>query len=337
MPTAISVPARFRWLPVLGWVLGVVVLATGGWSVRRAYDYRAAVREARAAGFDYRESPTPFAAIRADWHAAFCLATWLEHERRLDLPEGTDLAPLRPLLLRLDPTGLRAWQCRNVDALRGLTRLRTLSLTDSEVKDLTPLADLAQLQGLYLFGCTGVADLAPLASLTQLQVIDLRYCNAVADLAPLASLTKLQQLDLGGCTGVTDLAPLTGLTQLQRLHLGGCTGVADLAPLAGLAQLHTLSLFACTGVADLAPLASLAQLGELDLTDCTGVSDLTPLAGLTRLHGLILEGCTGVADLAPLAGLAHLQWLNLAGCTGLSAEMVAAFRAKHPTANLSGP
>ncbi|MCE9608760.1 MAG: hypothetical protein K8R23_00890 [Chthoniobacter sp.] len=151
-----TVPARFRWLPVFGWVLGVVVLATGGWSVWRAYDYRAAVREARAARFAFEESPTPFAAIRADWHAAFRRATWLEHKRELILPYGTDLAPLRPLLLRLDPIFLQARASRNVDALRGLTRLRTLILGDAEVKDLAPLAGLTHLQYLNLDRCTGL-------------------------------------------------------------------------------------------------------------------------------------------------------------------------------------
>ncbi|MCE9610537.1 MAG: hypothetical protein K8R23_10120 [Chthoniobacter sp.] len=262
------VPARFRWLRGLGWVLGVVVLATGGWSVWSAYDYRAAVREARAAGFYFLESPSPFAAIREDWHAAFRFATWLEHSRRLELPDGTDLAPLRPLLLRLDPTRLDAWQCRNVDALRGLTRLQTLNLSDSEVK-----------------------DLAPLASLTQLQVLGLTNSTNVADLAPLASLTQLKVLGLNGCTGVTDLAPLAGLTQLQELYL----------------------------------------------TDCRVVAELAPLASLSRLQQLYLGGCTRVTDIAPLAGLTQLQWLALSGCRGLSAEVVEAFKAKHPTATIFYP
>ncbi|KAB2644303.1 MAG: leucine-rich repeat domain-containing protein [Verrucomicrobia bacterium] len=168
-----TVPARRRWWRVLGWGMLVAAVAICGWSGWRAYDYRAAVREARAAGFFFLESPTPLAAIRADWQAALRLATWTERERRLELPDGTELAPLRPLLMRLDPTDLTAIRCRHVDALRGLTRLRLVDLTGSDVKDLAPLASLAQLQRLDLTNCTGIADLAPLAGLAQLQSIDI--------------------------------------------------------------------------------------------------------------------------------------------------------------------
>ena len=56
-----------------------------GW---RAYDFRRAVREAEAAGFDFQQSPGPVALIRADWHAAFRGATWFERERTLSLPRG---------------------------------------------------------------------------------------------------------------------------------------------------------------------------------------------------------------------------------------------------------
>ncbi|MCE9610443.1 MAG: leucine-rich repeat domain-containing protein [Chthoniobacter sp.] len=225
-PELLPIPDRFRWWRWLGWALLVAVLATCGWSVWRAYDYRAAVREARAAGFNYVESPTPFARIRANWQAAFHLATWTNHTRALWLPVGKDLAPLRPLLLRLDPIHLQAAQCRNVNALRGLTRLRVLNISGLEVADLAPLAELTQLQTLYLGDCKGVTDLAPLAGLTQLQTLSLNNCTGVTDLTPLAGLTRLQTLSLDGCTGVADLAPLAGLAQLDEIRLGGCTGLS---------------------------------------------------------------------------------------------------------------
>ncbi|MCE9610469.1 MAG: hypothetical protein K8R23_09775 [Chthoniobacter sp.] len=258
---------RFRWGRVLGWGLIVALVAAACWSGWREYDYRAAVREVRAAGFRFDESPTPFAAIRADWYAAFRLATWLDHRRDLTLPTGTDLAPLRPLLLRLDPTGLTVYQSRNVDALRGLTRLRTLILSGTDVKDLAPLAGLMQLQDLDLTD-TGVADLTPLAGLTQLRGLVLSV-TGVTNLGPLAGLSRLQGLHLSGCLGVADLTPLAGLTQLRSIRLSG-TGVADLTPLAGLTRLQGLSVG--EGVKDLAPLLGLTQLEFLDLPRSAGPS-----------------------------------------------------------------
>ena len=224
LPTA--APQRRRWwLRPAGWAVALlaVLFGWGGW---RVYDDHAAVREVQALGFRLEESASPFAVIRADWHAAFRLATWTEHRRALTLPDGSDLAALRPLLLRLHPTVLTAYGCRNVDALRGLTGLRVLGLYGSDVQDLAPLAGLAQLQSLSLTGCTGVTDLAPLAGLAQLRWLDLVGCTGVADLAPLAGLTQLPWLGLVGCTGVADLAPLAGLAQLQWLYLIGCTGLS---------------------------------------------------------------------------------------------------------------
>ena len=198
LPTA---PARRRWWRVLGWGMLVAAVAICGWSGWRAYDYRAAVREARAVGVHCVEI-TPWAAIRADWRAALRLATWTEHQRVLELPAGTDLAPLRPLLLRLDPTFLRAHECRHLDALRGLTRMRVLEITLSEVKDLAPLAGLAHLQSLYIGGCTGVADLAPLAGLAQLRVLHLHGCTGLGAGAVVAFKKSHPQVRVSGLNGL---------------------------------------------------------------------------------------------------------------------------------------
>ena len=199
---AASQTRRRWWRRPWGWML-VLLLGWLGWVEWQEYDFRGAVREAEAAGFDFQQSPGPIALIRADWHAAFRWATWRGRERKLRLPEGCDLAPLRPLLLRLHPTTLNALRCRNASAIRGLTGLHELGLYDSDVNDLAPLAGLKRLQQLSLNGCTGVTNLAPLAGLTQLQFLYLTDCTRVADIAPLAGLVQLEWLDLLGCMGVS--------------------------------------------------------------------------------------------------------------------------------------
>jgi internalin A len=64
---------------------------------------------------------------------------------------------------------------------------------------------------------TAVADLAPLADLSELRVLDLQNTR-VMDLGPLAGLAELKALDLKN-SAVADLRPLTGLTGLQVLYL----------------------------------------------------------------------------------------------------------------------
>ena len=101
LPTA--APQRRRWwLRPAVWALALlaVLFGWGGW---RVYDDHAAEGEARAAGFGWETGESPLAVIRADWHAAFHRVTWRDHRRYLTLPAGSDLAALRPLLLRLRP------------------------------------------------------------------------------------------------------------------------------------------------------------------------------------------------------------------------------------------
>jgi internalin A len=68
-----------------------------------------------------------------------------------------------------------------------------------------------------------VTDLGPLAGLAGLQKLDLFGCAGVADLGPLAELAGLQQLDLFGCSGLRHFEPLRGLlTTLENLCLCNC-------------------------------------------------------------------------------------------------------------------
>ena len=64
---------------------------------------------------------------------------------------------------------------------------------------------------------TQVSDLTPLAELNNLTRLDL-YETQVSDLSPLAELTNLEALDLAG-TQVTDLSPLVKLEKLEWLLL----------------------------------------------------------------------------------------------------------------------
>jgi hypothetical protein len=108
----------------------LLALAATAWVGWRAYDHRAAIREAQAAGYTW-EVREPIALIRANWRAAFQKDTWTESYWLLHVGAGRDLASLRPLLLRLRPTVLFAPDCKdaNLDALKGLSGLQHLNLS----------------------------------------------------------------------------------------------------------------------------------------------------------------------------------------------------------------
>ena len=164
----------WRRLLLRWWPIGLLI-ATLGWVAWRQYDFRAAVREAKAAGLDFKMSDNPFAVIRKDWRAAFRKATWTDHQRELAIPYGTDLAPLKSLIYRLRPTKLAAERCENVDALRKLTSLEELHLSPCfSLKDVDVLKGLTRLQRLDLGGCT-FQNVDALKWLTRLQWLNLSY------------------------------------------------------------------------------------------------------------------------------------------------------------------
>ena len=128
--TTPALPHRRRWVRRPGvWVLAVL-LAALGWGGWREYDFRCAVREARAAALDFRMDESPLGQIRGDWHAAFDKDTWTDRERRLIVPDSRDLAPLRPLLHRLGPTVLQVSDGQHLEALQGLTELKRIFLPE---------------------------------------------------------------------------------------------------------------------------------------------------------------------------------------------------------------
>ncbi len=140
----------------------------------------------------------------------------LEHAVRLTALDlsGNPLADLRALAslprldeLRLDGTGVDAWQVAT------LTGLRRLSLRGNGVDDVSGLAPLVRLEHLDIGG-NRIADLWPLANLRRLA--ELRADgNAVADVAPLLGLASLEVLDLRG-NPVDDTEALERLPRLPR-------------------------------------------------------------------------------------------------------------------------
>ena len=222
------------------------------------------------------------------------------------------------LITRRDMAALRALNpdhgVRQLTGIEWAVNLRQLCVTQSTVSDLAPLAGMASLRDLVLYG--DFADLSPLASLASLRYLYLSGQRggrldrrATWDLAPLAGLRSLTSLHLTR-TAISDLAPLAGITSLTSLglSLNAISNLANVASLARLPSLTALYLYS-SGVAELGPIAGMTQLTHLDLGH-NGISDLAPLAGLTSLTWLRLVG-NQVADLGPLAGLTALETLHL--------------------------
>ena len=131
--------------------------------------------------------------------------------------------------------------------------------------DLSPLAGLINLTGLYLYN-NNIPNLSPLASLINLTELYLDNDN-ISNISPLANLINLTDLWLG-VNSISDISAVAGLTNLTSLTLYN-NRISDISAVAGLTNLTWLTL-SDNSVSDLSPLVANAGLGNGDTVDVTG-------------------------------------------------------------------
>jgi hypothetical protein len=216
-----------RWFRRVLWTALAAAVALFGWMSWRAYDERAAIREAQAAGWRWQSSD-PVSLILKSWRNAWRKTTWTFRYRQIVLPDGTDLVAARPLIIRLRPTILVANRCpnTNLDSLQNLHALQELYLEDSTgLQNVNGLRKLHALKELRLDGCTGLKNADGLQGLRALQTLSLIRCRGLEKLDGLKDLPSLQSLTLLRCTGLQAVVGLCGIPSLKWLDLRGCTGI----------------------------------------------------------------------------------------------------------------
>ncbi len=156
-----------RWLGVL--LLGYFAYA--GW---KAYDYRAAVKEAEALGWTITNT-SPFDDIKKHWRAAFRGETWTQIQRNLEINGPKGFTGHESLLLRLNPQALAIFHCHdplNFSTLKHLPDLRILMIEDAAAmtdENMDEIQELTNLIGLYFGNCPRLTHLNPFIGLKKLE------------------------------------------------------------------------------------------------------------------------------------------------------------------------
>lgn len=232
-----------------------------------------------------------------EWLEVLDISRDVDYERPLsEIP--IDLKKLKSLRL----FGIFGYRIMNLSPLADLSQLQLLDCGDNQIEDLSPLSKLNQLQKLYCRG-NKIVDLSPLSELSQLQQLDCES-NQIMNLNPLSKLCHLQQLDCG-FNQIENLNPLSKLDQLQRLDCRD-NYISDLNPLSKLNQLQQLKC-GLNYISNLNPLSKLNQLQQLYCWH-NYISDLNPLSKLNQLQQLGF-GSNRITDLSPLSKLSQLQQL----------------------------
>ena len=165
----------------------IALITLIGWQMWKLNAYNNAVREAKAAGFEWT-CDDAISLIRQDWRNALKKETWGAHARVLYMGKVPDLGRYREMLHCLRPTGLSFWGDENVDILKGLTGLKELEVGGCPaLQNVDDLKDLTGLQQISI-NSTALQNVDGLKGITGLKELDLTGSNKI----PAAALRELR-------------------------------------------------------------------------------------------------------------------------------------------------
>lgn len=183
-------------------------------------------------------------------------------------------------------------QTRDIEVLSGLTSLRSLTLREITLPDLSLLLPLPELRALDL-KLGGTNDLSLLPRIGQLQYLELWMVRRLDDVAPLAKVPSLRYVHLEAFKQVTALpSDLSRLSRLDTFWIETMKGLTDLTPLLTAPALQRVALVNMT---HLEP----AQVGVL--ADHPALRNLIAGLGSDRKNRAVREllPLTGAGDWDP--------------------------------------
>jgi len=191
-----------------------------------------------------------------------------------------------------------------LDGIQCLESLNFLRLTghgclSDYVRDLEPLADLEELDRLYLSqNC--IEDISPIAGLTGLVELDLIQ-NEVNDLRYISNMSGLKKLSISRYDieiEEEELETIAGLTRMQSL-IFNVPGISSLEFLSGMKDLTSVVIGSTQNtISEITPLEDLQDLSVIDIKH-TETKDLSPLQNLINISELDLRW-NEIRDLDPL-------------------------------------
>ncbi len=193
----------------------------------------------------------------------------------------------------------------SVDFLKKTPQLQYLNLSHNKVADLQALDGLLELKSLSLVQ-NSMLNITGVYNLPKLEFLDLSQ-NKLSNVKGLATFDALRSLNLAE-NQINDLKGIQNLVNLENLDLS----INDLNQgfrLMNLISLKRLNL-AGNPIQDVQYLGKLTQLKHLNLSR-GGIESLDWLVNLSKLESLELEE-NAINDIQPLFKLINLKVLNLA-------------------------
>ena len=250
-------------------------------------------------------------------------------------------------MLRLSHSA--GWRDTDLSFLESMPYLRGIGIYHWDVKDLSPLLALSELQFLsvsclftkapdfsafeklqYLFltwrpkaesvfDCKGLLDLN----------VDRFPCE---DLQAVKHMSRLERLVVGS-RKLTTLSGIEHLESLNKLELVYCSQLRSLDGIERCGQLRSVQLHSCKKVYDVSKLGTLKRLKTLSMENCGKIRSLRPLADCKLLEALYFVGDTNIedGDMTPLPNLPTLKKTSFANRRHYTHNRLDVFKGNRPS------
>jgi hypothetical protein len=190
-----------------------------------------------------------------------------------------------------------------------------LHIGSGTFSDLSPLAELRNLEELFINGNDYIVDLSPVASLNKLKRLFIGGIG-IKNLKPLSELTNLEYLDLfvyGDSVEYMNLSHLINLIELD-LTYSNINPISDFNFLSGMTKLEKFTVNIHDNNINFKSFRNLTNLKELIIY---GADNIISLEGIENLHSLerFYLSRLYISDLSPLIKLNNLNHLELWRCT----------------------
>jgi Leucine-rich repeat (LRR) protein len=181
-----------------------------------------------------------------------------------------------------------------------------------DMNDLTYFLSDISIKSLSLF--MGMfSDLSPLAELTDLEILEISSNRYITDISPISSLVNLKKIKLFNCFGIESIEAISPLINLRYLNIHyKDMYYRELLPLQKLEvlQLNNIS----PSQLDVSYIAQLRSLKALSISigtnDEDGIMNISQLGNLVNLEKFFISGAIDI-DISWITHLQKLRELNL--------------------------
>lgn len=116
---------------------------------------------------------------------------------------------------------------KDLKFLEKLSRLKTLTVSQSTIHSLVGLEKLTLLTKLELFHLRTLSTFDQLSGCSNLEELNIQMCSKFSDVSVLSKLAQLKKLTIDIRANILSIEPLISLPHLENVNLGGSTIVDD--------------------------------------------------------------------------------------------------------------